>query len=108
MLFSRLCVVAGLVMAAAAASAAGPQAQQYCNEMYPAESYAPEERTLYVQECLEMYGDEIEAEAAVGTDPEPSPDVEMAPEVEPSDSYYDGTVEEFVESLPAEEGAGFQ
>lgn len=106
MLFSRWCVMAGLMMAAASALA-GPQAQQYCNEMYPAESYTADERNLYVQECIEMYGDEIEAEAA-SEEPEPSLDSEMATEPEPSESYYDGTVEEFVESLPTDESTALQ
>ena len=57
--------------------------------MYPADSYDEEERRFFVDACLESYGDEIEEEAAAAA--------------EADDPYYDGSVEEFVESLPVDD-----
>lgn len=68
---------------------AGSETQQYCNEMYPADSYEPAERSLYVQECIDAYGG--------SDDSEPEELVEEAEEA----PYYEGTVEEFVEEQPA-------
>lgn len=67
---------------------AGSETQQYCNEMYPADSYEPADRSFYVQECMDAYSGSDESE----------PEVEEATE---EASYYEGTVEEFVEEQPA-------
>ncbi len=56
--------------------------RQYCEEMYPADSYEVSERTQYVNECLTSLGD--------------------APATADEEGYYDGTVEDFVETLPEE------
>lgn len=60
---------------------AGPEANQYCNDMYPADSYDAEDRSFYVNECLESYADEEQDSVE-------------------EDAYYDGTVEDFVETVP--------
>ncbi len=54
--------------------------RQYCEEMYPVESYEVDERNQYVNECLASLGD--------------------APATADEEGYYDGTVEDFVETLP--------
>lgn len=83
---------------------AGSETHQYCNEMYPADSYDPEERSLYIQECLEAYGDSGDNEPAV--EPayvEPTYDVEEVTDEPEEVPYYEGTVQEFVEEQPPAE-----
>lgn len=63
-------------------------AREYCEEMYPSESYEAEDRKFYIDECLQAYGDNSSYDQSSS-----NPD---------HDRYYDGTVEDFVESLPDE------
>lgn len=55
--------------------------RQYCEEMYPVESYEAEEREQYVAECVATSDSYRESG---------------------SDDYYGGTVEDFVNSIPEE------
>lgn len=64
-------------------SAAGSETRQYCNDLYPADSYEAEDRNQYIQECLQAYGD------AESSEPAQAEVVEDAP-------YYEGTVEEYI------------
>lgn len=67
-------------------------ARQECEEMYPAESYSAEDRSFYVRECLQAYG------VNSGSQQEPE-------SLEDEDAgYYDGTVEDYVESVPSDDG----
>lgn len=81
--------VSVLALAGSTIALASSETQQYCNEMYPADSYDAEDRALYIQECLEAYGDSYESEVA---EEQPSDESEAE-----DPSYYEGTVEEFVE-----------
>lgn len=77
-----------LVVLASSVLAQASDTQQYCNEMYPADSYDPSDRSLYVQECMDAYADSAEAEPVeVMDEPEEVP-------------YYEGTVEEYIEEQP--------
>lgn len=58
--------------------------REYCAELYPEDSYEPDERAQYLQECYEQYADETETE-------------------EDSAEFYDGTVEDFVDEMAPEE-----
>lgn len=71
---------------------ANSETQQYCNEMYPADSYEAQERQFYIQECMEAYGESNVSESAVEDTSDEVP-------------YFDGTVEDFVEEIPAPEPA---
>lgn len=76
---------------------AGSDTYQYCNEMYPADSYDAEERGQYIQECLQAYSDSGDSEAVTEDRYETSGDyAEEAP-------YYEGTVEEFVSDQPLDD-----
>ncbi|TVZ40913.1 hypothetical protein P886_0247 [Alteromonadaceae bacterium 2753L.S.0a.02] len=33
--------------------------QDYCNDMYPADSYDAEDRQLYLSECIELYASDF-------------------------------------------------
>lgn len=55
-------------------------ARQNCEQMYPPESYDSEERAQYISECM-----------AATAEP---------PEADTETVDYEGTVEDFVESLP--------
>lgn len=86
-------VVSVFALAVAASAVADSDTQQYCNEMYPADSYDAEDRALYISECLQAYGDSYESEV-----------VQEQPAEDAADPiYYEGTVEEFVEEQPAVE-----
>lgn len=63
---------------------------QACNEMYPADAYPPEERARYIHDCLAAYGD---GDSGMETYSEPEPDY----------SDYQGTVDDYVQSLPEPE-----
>lgn len=78
--------------AALAVNVQASNTRQECEEMYPAESYSAEDRSFYIKECLQAYGDSSGEER----------DYESAQDDEDA-GYYDGTVEEFVESVPDEE-----
>lgn len=57
-----------------------------CNDMYPADAYEAEERNALIQDCLAAYA------------PEPSyEDTASEP------TYYEGTVEDYVNEIPAED-----
>lgn len=86
-------MVSVAALAVMASAVADSDTQQYCNEMYPADSYDAEDRALYISECLQAYSDAYEPEVAL----------EQAPEDAEDASYYEGTVEEFVEEQPAVE-----
>ena len=45
------CVTLGCSLAVMAQN----DAQQYCEEAYPADYYSPEDRQVYIQECLQQY-----------------------------------------------------
>lgn len=77
------------------ASAFASETQEYCNEMYPADSYDAQERNQYIAECMESYGDDSY---------EDSYDEPQEPTSSEEDSgYYDGTVEQFVDSIQDEQ-----
>lgn len=80
----------------AVASAFASETQQYCNELYPADSYEPQERNEYIQECLSQYTDSYAVENEVVEE-------EATHQSEPETDYYDGTVEEYVEEVTPEE-----
>lgn len=86
-------IVSLFALASVASAVADSDTQQYCNEMYPADSYDAEDRALYISECLQAYGDSYESEVA---QEQPAEDAQDA-------IYYEGTVEEFVEEQPAVE-----
>lgn len=77
--------VAGLLTVG---SAFGSEANQYCNDLYPADSYEPEERSQYIQECLSQYADD-----------ETYQDETTEADAEPEADYYEGTVEDYVEDV---------
>lgn len=77
-----LIVVCGFLLVSTSALA-DEESRQYCNELYPAESYEAKERMQYVEECYSQYVDE---------------DVSESP-----DEFYDGTVEEFVDDVAPQE-----
>lgn len=56
--------------------------RQYCEEMYPVDAYDASERAQYINECMAAYGETATTEE--------------------KDEYYEGTVEDFVESIPEE------
>jgi hypothetical protein len=55
-------------------------ARQYCEEMYPVDAYEPEERQQYIEECVAVTADSYGESDGGG--------------------YYEGTVEDYVETLP--------
>lgn len=67
-----------LLLVAVAGVAHAEDARQYCEEMYPPESYEPDERNQYIEECIAVTAGEEE-------------------------TYYDGTVEDYVNSIPEEQ-----
>lgn len=76
---------------ALAMNAHASDARQECEDMYPAESYSAEDRSFYINECLQAYGVNSGAQK----------DYETAQDEDAG--YYDGTVEDYVESIPYEE-----
>lgn len=62
---------------------------QMCNDMYSADAYEAEERKELIQDCIAAY------------DPEPTYEESAS---EPA--YYEGTVEDFVSEMPAEDISG--
>lgn len=82
---------------------AGSETHQHCNEMYPADSYDPEERSLYIQECLEAYGDSENSEPTMDAVDEPAYEPDEVVNEPAEVPYYDGTVQDFVEEQPPEE-----
>jgi hypothetical protein len=79
----RVMCVFGLYLTVLGANAADPS--ETCNDMYPADSYESEERYMLIQECMQAY----------------STDTASDPSADPG--YYDGTVEDYVNQVPAEE-----
>lgn len=77
--------------AALAMNVQASNARQECEEMYPAESYSAEDRSFYINECLQAYG----VNSGVQQDYESAQDEDVG--------YYEGTVEDYVESVPYEE-----
>ncbi len=92
-------------------------AATYCNDMYPSGSYDPAERAQYVSECLDSYSgyeeedtgfqsqtsDSQDSETQVSDPPvtdyqssEGSYQDDQSTQAEPD--YYDGTVEDYVNS----------
>ena len=63
---------------------------QACNEMSPPDAYPPEERAQYIQDCLAAYGDG-------------DPGVEAYSEADPGYNDYQGTVDDYVQSMPEPE-----
>lgn len=59
---------------------------QMCNDMYPADAYEAEERNALIQDCLAAYA------------PEPTYDDSYS-----ESTYYEGSVEDFVNDIPEEE-----
>lgn len=80
----RTWCVLGICLAMAAANASDPS--QTCSDMYPEDSYESEERYMLIQECIQSYSTGG-AEESSATEP----------------NYYEGTVEEYVNQIPAEE-----
>lgn len=68
------------------ASASASDPSQTCSDMYPEDSYESEERYMLIQECIQNYSSSS-AEEPSTADP----------------SYYEGTVEDYVNQIPAEE-----
>jgi hypothetical protein len=67
-------------------SASAAADAQMCNDMYPADAYEAEERNVLIQDCLAAYA------------PEPTyEDTASEP------AYYEGSVEDFVNEVPAED-----
>lgn len=78
-----------MVLAAAfALNVHASNARQECEEMYPSESYAAEDRSFYINECLQAYG----VSSGVQKDYESTQEEDAG--------YYEGTVEDYVESVP--------
>ena len=70
---------------------------QYCNEMYPSDAYEADERAEYIAACLQDYGVDDSAMA-------PAEDTyEQSEMPEPGYSEYEGTVEDYVETLPGDD-----
>ena len=69
---------------------------QTCNDMYPADSYEAEDRHALLQECMAAYSSD--SEGAYSGDGESS-----MTENSNDASYYEGTVEDYVGEIPAEE-----
>ena len=74
-------ILGGLGLLAISAMASAEDSRQECEAMYPADSYSAEERSQYIQECLASLGESV---------------------AEEDEGYYEGTVEDFVQSLPEE------
>lgn len=85
-----LMIVAGVTGASSVAY--GNEARQYCEEMYPADSYEAGERAQYISECIAV------------TDDGYSDDTDSADESSESnyEEYYEGTVEDYVNSVEGE------
>lgn len=80
---SVLCVFGFAVLAAHASDPT-----QTCYDMYPVDSYESSERYNLIQECMQAYSGHNTYDSYENN----------------SDSgYYDGTVEDYVHELPAEE-----
>lgn len=79
----RICSFLGICLAVFAVHASDPS--ETCNDMYPVDSYESEERYMLIQECMQAY----------------STDTALDAEADPG--YYEGTVEEYVDQIPAEE-----
>lgn len=75
------CAIGFAIPAAQAESAAS-----YCSEMYPLESYEPEERGEYIRDCLSSYGEDVPEQ------------VSQTEEYDGTDTYSDRTVEQYVDS----------
>lgn len=73
----------GICLATFVARASDPS--ETCNDMYPADSYESDERYMLIQECMQAYT----ADTALDAEADPG--------------YYEGTVEEYVDQIPAEE-----
>ncbi len=67
-----------LLLVALAGFSHAEDARQYCEEMYPPESYEPGERAQYIEECMAVTQSEEE-------------------------TYYEGTVEDYVNAIPEEQ-----
>lgn len=85
----RITVVWLLAVLFCGASAVASDSRQYCNDMYPSDSYSAEDRKFYIEECLAAYGE----------DDQPTRDVAS----DDGGDYYDGTIEDYVDSLPEDE-----
>ncbi len=72
--------------------------QELCNEMYPADAYEYEERMTLMRDCVAMNSEPTYEEESYQE--EPYPEASSAAE-EPD--YYEGTVEDFVNEIPAQE-----
>lgn len=81
----RLLCLVSLVSLAAGAFA--ESAQEYCNSLYPADSYDAEDRSVYIQECLEMYSEEFAVDEPAAT-PEPAMDSGSMVEESHDQEYY--------------------
>jgi hypothetical protein len=82
--FRVWCALGIYLAVAAAANASDPS--QTCSDMYPEDSYAGEERYQLIQECIQNYSTDS-GEGSSSAD----------------SSYYEGTVEDYVNQIPAEE-----
>ncbi len=78
-----------LLTAGGVSAGAWADDSQRCYEMYPHDSYEDVERNALIQECLALYA------------PEPQ-DSNESNTTESEPAYYEGTVEDFVNEVPAE------
>lgn len=53
-------------------AASAESVQEYCNNLYPADSYDASDRAVYVQECVEMYAEDFAAPGPDSAVEEPS------------------------------------
>lgn len=79
--------------------AGAENAGTYCNEMYPVDSYDPADRAQYVSECLDSYNDD-EAETPSQVSEEAYSETQPV-QTEQTD-YYEGTVEDYVNTSESE------
>ncbi|WP_018414581.1 hypothetical protein [Teredinibacter turnerae] len=66
-------------------AASAESVQEYCNNLYPADSYDASDRAVYVQECVEMYAEDFAASGPDSAVEEPS-----EPEDSGEDDMLDG------------------
>lgn len=65
--------------------------KQMCHDLYSADAYEAEERKVLIQDCLAAYA------------PEPTYEDNTS-----EASYYEGTVEDFVNEIPTEEDTSWE
>lgn len=78
------------------ASLAAADSSQICYEMYPQDAYGMEDRNLLINECLKSYEPDPVNQDTVNHESYSEAATEET-------TYYDGSVEDYVNELPTEE-----